>query len=137
MAPITLSFQRFDTVGRLLYKYYKPGLEGEPLITIFQSVEWNGPAIFDPTEAVGQCIRGAASATAGHTFSFHSLSTHTDTKMQSARMQLWAAEPEIDEDLAEVDIGLALGSYGQNGLYDESASSIHPGACMYAYRQRW
>jgi hypothetical protein len=40
--------------------------------------------------------------------------------MQSARIKLWATEPEIDEELAEVDIGLAIGSYGQNGMYDDS-----------------
>lgn len=39
--------------------------------------------------------------------------------IMSTRPQLWTTETEIDEDLAEVDINLALGSYGQGqGAYD-------------------
>jgi translation initiation factor 3 subunit L len=35
-------------------------------------------------------------------------------------MALWAAE-EIDEDLQDVDLTLAIGNYGQNGMYDDGA----------------
>ncbi len=35
------------------------------------------------------------------------------------RMAYWAAEADIEEDLHEVDLSLAMGTYGQNGLYDE------------------
>lgn len=38
--------------------------------------------------------------------------------MAQQRMALWAAE-EIDEDLQDVDLSLAIGNYGQNGLYDD------------------
>ncbi len=38
--------------------------------------------------------------------------------MSQPRASLWAAE-EIDEDL-QVDVHLAIGNYGQNGLYDDS-----------------
>jgi hypothetical protein len=37
----------------------------------------------------------------------------------SIRPQLWNAEAEIDEDLADVDINMALNSYGQGqGVYE-------------------
>jgi translation initiation factor 3 subunit L len=39
--------------------------------------------------------------------------------MSQPRPSLWAAE-EIDEDL-HVDVNLAIGNYGQNGLYDDGA----------------
>lgn len=43
----------------------------------------------------------------------------------STRPQLWTTEAEIDEDLADVDINLALGNYGQGqGVYDVGKSSI-------------
>jgi translation initiation factor 3 subunit L len=32
-------------------------------------------------------------------------------------MSLWATEAEIDEDLQDVDLNLAIGNYGQN-LYN-------------------
>ena len=41
--------------------------------------------------------------------------------MSQPRVSLWATE-EIDEDL-QVDVNLAIGNYGQNGLYDDGA---HP-----------
>ena len=37
--------------------------------------------------------------------------------MSQPRVSLWATE-EIDEDL-QVDVNLAIGNYGQNGLYDD------------------
>jgi translation initiation factor 3 subunit L len=37
--------------------------------------------------------------------------------MSQPRASLWATE-EIDEDL-QVDLHLAIGNYGQNGLYDD------------------
>jgi hypothetical protein len=40
--------------------------------------------------------------------------------MSQPRVSLWATE-EIDEDL-QVDVNLAIGNYGQNGLYDDGAS---------------
>ena len=42
------------------------------------------------------------------------------TVMSQQRMALWAAE-EIDEDLQDVDLTLAIGNYGQNGMYDDGA----------------
>jgi len=39
--------------------------------------------------------------------------------MSQPRVSLWATE-EIDEDL-QVDVNLAIGNYGQNGLYDDGA----------------
>jgi len=42
--------------------------------------------------------------------------------MSQQRLSLWAAD-EIDEDLHDVDVSLAIGSYAQNGLYDDGA---HP-----------
>jgi translation initiation factor 3 subunit L len=41
--------------------------------------------------------------------------------MSQQRMALWAAE-EIDEDLQDVDLSLAIGNYGQNGQYDDGGS---------------
>lgn len=37
------------------------------------------------------------------------------------RMPLWAAEQEIDEDMHDVDLNLAIGNYGQN-VYDQGPS---------------
>jgi len=37
--------------------------------------------------------------------------------MSQPRVSLWATE-EIDEEL-QVDVNLAIGNYGQNGLYDD------------------
>jgi hypothetical protein len=37
-----------------------------------------------------------------------------------ARQQHWTAEPEIDEDMNDVDLNLAIGNYGQN-LYEQGA----------------
>ena len=34
-----------------------------------------------------------------------------------AALSLWNAE--IDEDIQDVDLGLTIGTYGQNGQYDE------------------
>ncbi|KAI0288326.1 eukaryotic translation initiation factor 3 subunit 6 [Russula brevipes] len=42
--------------------------------------------------------------------------------MSQPRPSLWAAE-EIDEDL-HVDVNLAIGNYGQNGLYDDAQPRI-------------
>jgi hypothetical protein len=36
-------------------------------------------------------------------------------------MAVWTAE-EIDEDLQDVDLGLSIGNYGQNGRYDDGSS---------------
>ena len=40
--------------------------------------------------------------------------------MSQPRVSLWATE-EIDEDL-QVDVNLAIGNYGQNGLYDDGTA---------------
>lgn len=40
--------------------------------------------------------------------------------MSQPRMALWAAE-EMDEDMADVDVNLAIGNYAQSGLYDDGA----------------
>ena len=37
--------------------------------------------------------------------------------MAQQRKALW--EADLDEDLQDVDLNLAIGSYGQNGLYDD------------------
>jgi hypothetical protein len=37
----------------------------------------------------------------------------------TARMDLWNAEQDVDDDLADVDLNLAIGSYGQT--YDDGA----------------
>lgn len=41
--------------------------------------------------------------------------------MAQQRMALWAAE-EINEELHDVDVNLAIGNYGQSGSYDDGAS---------------
>jgi translation initiation factor 3 subunit L len=41
--------------------------------------------------------------------------------MSQQRMALWATETEVDEDLQDVDLNLAIGNYGQNGLYEDGA----------------
>lgn len=38
--------------------------------------------------------------------------------MAQQRMPLWAAEADIEEDIHDVDLSLAIGNYGQ-GAYDE------------------
>ncbi|KIM76905.1 hypothetical protein PILCRDRAFT_825908 [Piloderma croceum F 1598] len=38
--------------------------------------------------------------------------------MSQQRMALWAAEA-LDEDLQDVDLSLAIGNYGQSGMYDD------------------
>jgi len=42
--------------------------------------------------------------------------------MSQQRMALWAAEADIDEDLQDVDLSLAIGNYGQSGHYDDGMS---------------
>ena len=37
--------------------------------------------------------------------------------MSQHRKALWEADP--DEDLQDVDLNLAIGNYGQSGLYDD------------------
>ena len=39
----------------------------------------------------------------------------------SQRPALWATDAEIDEDLHDVDLNIAIGSYGQGGLYNDGA----------------
>lgn len=35
------------------------------------------------------------------------------------RMQIWATDAEVDEDLQDVDLSHTIGNYAQNGVYDE------------------
>lgn len=37
--------------------------------------------------------------------------------MAQQRTTLW--EAELEEDLQDVDVNLAIGNYGQNGMYDD------------------
>ena len=50
--------------------------------------------------------------------------------MAQQRKALW--ESDLEEDLHDVDLNLAIGSYGQNGLYDDGASIISGQACAHA-----
>ncbi|EED77840.1 predicted protein [Postia placenta Mad-698-R] len=47
--------------------------------------------------------------------------------MSQQRKALW----DVDEDLQDVDLSLAIGNYGQNGIYDEGERSP---ACKYSKR---
>ena len=42
--------------------------------------------------------------------------------MAEQRMTYWAAEAEVDEDLEDVDLNLAIGSFGQTNLYEDGVS---------------
>ena len=42
----------------------------------------------------------------------------------SQRVPLWAADAEMDEDLNEVDLNIAIGSYGQNGGTYEDGETL-------------
>lgn len=42
--------------------------------------------------------------------------------MAQQRKALW--EADLDEDFHDVDLNLAIGTYGQSGLYDDGASSL-------------
>ncbi|KZT25590.1 hypothetical protein NEOLEDRAFT_1133589 [Neolentinus lepideus HHB14362 ss-1] len=50
-------------------------------------------------------------------------------------MPLWAADDEIDEDFQGVDLSMAIGNYGQNGLYDEVQSRIDEAALLAVQQQ--
>ena len=41
--------------------------------------------------------------------------------MAEQRVAYWAAEAEVDEDLEDVDLNLAIGSFGQTDLYEDGA----------------
>ena len=44
--------------------------------------------------------------------------------MAQQRTALW--EADLDEDFHDVDLNLAIGNYGQNGLYDDGTGlQIH------------
>ena len=38
------------------------------------------------------------------------------------RQPLWAADTDIEDDLQDVDFNMAMGNYGQNGMYDDGKS---------------
>lgn len=42
--------------------------------------------------------------------------------MAEQRMTYWAAEAGVDEDLEDVDLNLAIGSFGQTDLYEDGVS---------------
>ena len=42
--------------------------------------------------------------------------------MAEQRMTYWAADAEVDEDLEDVDLNLAIGSFGQTDLYEDGVS---------------
>jgi len=42
--------------------------------------------------------------------------------MAEQRVAYWAAEAEVDEDLEDVDLNLAIGSFGQTDLYEDGGS---------------
>ena len=44
--------------------------------------------------------------------------------MSQYRKSLW--EADLDEDLQDVDLNLAIGNYGQSGLYDDGLSRYEP-----------
>ncbi|EIM83993.1 uncharacterized protein STEHIDRAFT_62056 [Stereum hirsutum FP-91666 SS1] len=54
--------------------------------------------------------------------------------MAQQRMALWAAE-EIDEEMHDVDVNLAIGNYAQSGLYDDAQSRINE-ATLVAVQQQ-
>lgn len=41
----------------------------------------------------------------------------------SQQRMMWANDAEIDEDLHEVDMNIAMGSYGQEGMYEDGELS--------------
>lgn len=49
--------------------------------------------------------------------------------MAEQRMTYWAAEAEVDEDLEDVDLNLAIGSFGQTDLYEDGVSE-KPKSCI-------
>ncbi|ETW75468.1 hypothetical protein HETIRDRAFT_482200 [Heterobasidion irregulare TC 32-1] len=54
--------------------------------------------------------------------------------MAQQRMALWAAE-EINEELHDVDVNLAIGNYGQSGSYDDAQSRINEVALLAVQQQ--
>lgn len=40
-------------------------------------------------------------------------------RMSKQRVAVWETEAEVDEDLQDVDLNLAIGNYGQNGAYED------------------
>ncbi|KDQ52880.1 hypothetical protein JAAARDRAFT_197946 [Jaapia argillacea MUCL 33604] len=55
--------------------------------------------------------------------------------MSQQRPALWAAEDEIEEDFQGVDMNLAIGNYGQNGMYDDVQSRIDEAALLAVQQQ--
>ncbi|KAF8498290.1 eukaryotic translation initiation factor 3 subunit 6 [Gautieria morchelliformis] len=77
-------------------------------------------------------------ATYSITVEYSRLSTDIITPEEmSTRPQLWTTEAEIEEDLAEVDINLALGNYGQGqGVYDVGAPPMLNDTTLLAMQQQ-
>jgi hypothetical protein len=57
--------------------------------------------------------------------------TTSTEHMSQPRASLWATE-EIDEDL-QVDVNLAIGNYGQNGLYDDGRAMAYASIATYPF----
>jgi hypothetical protein len=59
--------------------------------------------------------------------------TTSTENMSQPRVSLWATEEEIDEDL-QVDVNLAIGNYGQNGLYDDGTAMVFMSIGLFTLR---
>lgn len=55
-------------------------------------------------------------------------------KMSKQRVAVWETEAEVDEDLQDVDLNLAIGNYGQNGGYEDGMYLRH--YTVFAYSKR-
>lgn len=55
--------------------------------------------------------------------------------MAEQRMTYWAAEAEVDEDLEDVDLNLAIGSFGQTDLYEDVKSHVDETTLLAAQQQ--
>lgn len=51
------------------------------------------------------------------------------------RMDIWSAEQDVDDELAEVDLNLAIGSYGQT--YDDGLSFFQVSLNSFERRRHW
>lgn len=58
---------------------------------------------------------------------FQSLRFVSPHTMAQQRTALW--EADLDEDFHDVDLNLAIGTYGQNGLYDDGTHRASQSSC--------
>lgn len=54
--------------------------------------------------------------------------------MTQQRTTLW--EAELEEDLQDVDVNLAIGNYGQNGVYNDGERQVCEAAGSYSLRSQ-